>query len=47
MLHGRAGYADHDREVASICGWSTAAVVVPDIELDIAEPVIPQLATAG
>lgn len=46
MLHGRDAYVDTDRKVVSIWGWTTSAVAVPDIALDIAEPVIPRIAVA-
>ena len=46
MLHGRDAYVDVERKVVSIWGWTTTAVAIPDITLDITEPVIP-MATAS
>lgn len=38
MLHGRHGHTDPDRLLYSIWGWSTAAVAVPAVTLDIVTP---------
>ena len=42
MLHGREAYVDVERKVVSIWGWTTPAVAIPDIQLNITEPVIPE-----
>lgn len=47
MLHGRDAYVDASRKVASIWGLTTEAVAIPDVTLDITEPVIPPLAAAS
>jgi hypothetical protein len=42
LTHGRDGYADPNRVMLSIWGWSTDAIAVPDGPLDIVRPVIPR-----
>lgn len=38
MFHGRDGYVDAARKLHSIWAWTTAAIAVPDGELDISRP---------
>ncbi len=38
MLHGRDGYIDPDRMMVSIWAWTTDAVAIPAVALDIASP---------
>jgi hypothetical protein len=41
LFHGRHGYTDPARTLYSIWGWSSAAVAVPEGELDIVIPKAP------
>jgi Taurine catabolism dioxygenase TauD, TfdA family len=47
VTHGRDGFRDPGRVMLSIWGWSSAAVTVPEGELDIVRPVIPPAMAGG
>jgi len=44
MLHGREAYVDVDRKVVSIWAWTVSAVAIPAGQLEIVEPVVPEVA---
>jgi hypothetical protein len=43
MLHGREAFQDEARMVVSIWGWTTEAVAIPDVALDITTPNVAEL----
>jgi hypothetical protein len=47
VTHGRDGFRDPGRVMLSIWGWSSAAITVPEGDLDIVRPVIPPAMAGG